>query len=352
MIFFVIPYFSIGGAEKVHLQIIKSINQYKRVYVLFDFTDGSLISTDFRRNAKVFNITHSFKKRLCTLLLIIISRITRITLFGCNSSYFYVLLPQISKRSKRIDLTHAFSYPEKGIENFAIHYVKYIDKRIVINKKTLKDYEALYRYSGINSSYLDKFVIIPNGIEINSFNEIEIEKRHNNFQVGFVGRYSNEKRPELFIKIVSQDFVSIVSAKMIIDTFKLKKTDYSNIEIIEGINEPSQIRKEFSTISLLIIASIREGFPLVIMEAMELGIPIITTAVGSIEEHVRNGINGFITEKISDDDFLKFCVEKINLLQGNKEIYYKMSMAAREYAVSNFNIVNFQNAYRKLLLNG
>jgi len=350
MIIFIFPYFKVGGADKVHLEIIRSVNQDKRIFVLFSSTDSYKISDEFKKNATCFFVHTKFRKIICAIFLIVLTRIITITVFGCNSKYFYLLLPKISKKSIKIDLTHAFSYPDWGIENIAINYIPYIDKRIVINNRTLFDYENQYKNSGIDCNYLNRFQIIPNGIEIKNLDMSVIEDRFDNFKIGYVGRFAHEKRPEIFLSLSTALCQSGIKARMIVDEFKDIKSKYNMIEILEGITDTELIRKEFSEISVLIVPSLREGFPLVIMEAMELGIPVISTAVGSISEHLCDGENGFISPNIESSYFLNFCSEKIMLMKKNRYLYKKISTHAREYAIANFNIVNFHQAYKNLLV--
>lgn len=352
MIFFIIPHRNIGGAEKVHLEIMKSVYQHEKIFFVIYDTDNSPISDEFLKVAKIVNLNSRMKIKIFKYLLILISYIIPITVFGCNIDYFYYFLPKISKKSTTIDLTHAFSFPDIGKEDIALNYIPLIDQRIVINKRTYTDYENEYRSSGIDYIYLNRFKIIPNGIPIFFFDNNLIEKRFNDFKIGFVGRFSYEKRPELFLSLASSPFQNNIKAMMIIDSFKLSKSNYDNIEIVEGINDAELVRKEFSTISVLIVPSLREGFPLVIMEAMELGIPVISTAVGSIYEHVIDGENGYISDNIESENFLKFCFSKIELLSNDKELYTNISLSARAYAETNFNISNFYDSYRKILLKG
>jgi glycosyltransferase involved in cell wall biosynthesis len=45
---------------------------------------------------------------------------------------------------------------------------------------------------------------------------------------------------------------------------------------------------------MLALTSVSEGHPLVVLEAMARGLPIVATAVGGISETVQHGVNGFI----------------------------------------------------------
>ena len=211
-------------------------------------------------------------------------------------------------------------------------------------------YQNEYKSYGIDNSFLSRFQIIPNGVIIKEFDSNLIPSRFTDFRIGFVGRFSYEKRPELFLSLADSLSLNKIKAKIITDSFKLPRGVHQKIEIVEGINDPVILRKEFSNISLLIVPSLREGFPLVIMEAMELGIPVISTAVGSIEEHLHNGVNGYISDNIESEDFLLFCKTKTLFLANNHKLYSDLSISARQYAESHFNINSFREEYRKILL--
>ncbi|MFD2909791.1 glycosyltransferase family 4 protein [Flavobacterium ardleyense] len=340
-IFFSIPYHQIGGAERVHLNIIKSLKN--KPFVFFDNCNSEEIGQEFKDSAYCFSIKSNKSKKYALQFIHVISVVFRVTLFGCNTVTFYNFIGSLKGKVKAIDLTHAFSFPEKGMEITSLPFVDLIDKRVVINEKTKKDYENLYKENHIDLKLLERIVIIPNGILISDF-ENTIESRFENFTIGFVGRNSQEKRPELFFDIVRN---LNCKAKVIGDNFEIYKNDFPKVTYFENCNIPKTIREEFSTISVLIVSSSREGFPLVIMEAMELGIPVIATDVGNIAEHVINDKNGFVGP-VDAKEFLNFSSFQIKKLINNKELYVSLSTNAREYAVVNFNIENFKIEYRKL----
>jgi glycosyltransferase involved in cell wall biosynthesis len=342
LIILMIPHHHIGGAERVHLNIIKTL-KYKPI-VFFGYSNSNKISTEFSNNAHCFLITSDKRKKVALLFLQIISYFTPVVLFGCNSCLFYNFVSKLKGKLKAVDLTHAFSFPEHGMEISSLPYVNFIDTRIVINYKTFNDYKALYQKNSIEESLLARFKIISNGIIIRDFDDSQIETRFSNFTIGFVGRNSAEKRPELFFEVVKQ---TKIKAKAIGDNFDNFKTDFPEVDYFENCNVPEIIRNQFSGISLLIVSSSREGFPLVIMEAMEMGIPVIATDVGSISEHVINGENGYLSI-VDEGTFLSLTMSKINTIIQDKELYRNLSLKAREHAEQNFDIEIFNKQYREL----
>lgn len=48
--------------------------------------------------------------------------------------------------------------------------------------------------------------------------------------------------------------------------------------------------------SLFLLPSYGEGMPMCILEAMGLGLPVVSTSVGGVPQIVENGVNGFIAE--------------------------------------------------------
>lgn len=342
-IIFFIPHHRIGGAERVHLNIIKSLNH--KPFVFFNYSNTSQISDEFKNNAYCFLITSSKRRKVALGFLKVISFFLPVILFGCNSSIFYWFIAKLKGKVKAIDLTHAFSFPELGMEISSLPYVSLIDIRVVINNRTFEDYKKLYKENDIKESFLKRFRIISNGVKINDFDSRQIESRFSNFTIGFVGRNSPEKRPELFFNIVKN---VKVNAKVIGDNFDAFKNDFSDVSYFENCNVPELIRRQFSDISLLVVTSSREGFPLVIMEAMELGIPIISTDVGSIAEHLINGKNGFLISAIEENEILNLATAKIKGIIENKEVYCNLSLNARQYACDHFNNQIFEQKYREL----
>ena len=238
LIFFIIPHHHIGGAERVHLNIIKAL-KYKPI-VFFDYSNSDIINREFSKNAHCFLITSARRRKFAVRFLKIISYFFPVVLFGCNSSLFYNFVLKLKVKIKAVDLTHAFSYSENGMEISSLPYVNLLDKRIVINNKTFNDYKALYKKNAIDESLLDRFIIISNGIEIRNFDDCLIDSRFDNFTIGFVGRNSPEKRPELFFEIVKN---TKIKGKAIGDNFDNFKIDFEAQRIKRNRKTSAEILK-------------------------------------------------------------------------------------------------------------
>ena len=63
---------------------------------------------------------------------------------------------------------------------------------------------------------------------------------------------------------------------------------------ITGWLSSEQVRAELLQADALVLASFAEGLPVVIMEAMALGRPVITTSIAGIPELVRDGLEGIV----------------------------------------------------------
>ncbi|MBW2606221.1 MAG: glycosyltransferase [Deltaproteobacteria bacterium] len=78
----------------------------------------------------------------------------------------------------------------------------------------------------------------------------------------------------------------------------------------------------------------QEGIPVVLMEAMAMGLPIITTIHSGIPELVQDGKSGFL---VPERD-VKSLVEKISYLLDNSEGWSKMGTTGRAFVDEHYNI--------------
>lgn len=81
------------------------------------------------------------------------------------------------------------------------------------------------------------------------------------------------------------------------------------------------ILKIYRESDIFILPTYSEGFPLVILEAMAAGLPIVSTPVGAIPEIIEDGVNGFLVPPKNS----KMLAERIILLIKDKHLREKMA---------------------------
>jgi len=359
-ILFILPYFQTGGAERVHLNIVKSVKD-KKLCILFTHNSATEnFKKDFLQYAKIIEINEILTKKNNSINEFLKLRISKAinkslsikSIFASNTNFFYEILPQINQDIIKIDLVHAISNENKTIVEHYINSSDKINYRIVINKAAYNAISLNYSSYGVSKAAYKKLVIIENAIEIHENEKLEKRKDIN---IGFVGRWSKEKRPEIFLKIAKkikkeEPSISFLMAGigMKSNVTKMKKFD---ISFSGEITNDETLNSFYKSLTFLLITSYREGFPMVIIEAMAQGVIPISTNVGGISEHLTSFENGvLIDNSVNENEIVLQFVEVILKLIRNKEEMTRISINTFNYSKEHFNIKEFNKKYRAYLL--
>lgn len=76
------------------------------------------------------------------------------------------------------------------------------------------------------------------------------------------------------------------------DEISRMHADYGLGEGMRLLGYRPDVLRVLSACDLFALASLHEGYPVAVMEALALGLPIVSTAVGGVPEAVRDGIEG------------------------------------------------------------
>jgi glycosyltransferase involved in cell wall biosynthesis len=74
----------------------------------------------------------------------------------------------------------------------------------------------------------------------------------------------------------------------------IQRSGLNGIVRLAGWMDSAAIRRELIASRALVMPSFAEGLPVVIMEALALGRPVLSTAIAGIPELVRDGVNGWL----------------------------------------------------------
>lgn len=139
------------------------------------------------------------------------------------------------------------------------------------------------------------------------------DKNDYNKKLVFMSHVSDEKGVgdllDVFQALPSDYELDIYGA---IKEDKYKELNWASKRVnYKGEISSSEVLKKLTDYSVLILPSYREGYPGIIIEAMSVGLAIISTNVGGIPEIIENGKNGVLVEP-GDLDALKRAILSIN----------------------------------------
>ncbi len=171
-----------------------------------------------------------------------------------------------------------------------------------------------------------------------------------NYDISFVGRLAYQKNPQRLIKVMKKCIEQNPNIKCaIIGTGDLSdeiatlinsENLSDNIKLLGFMSNPLKIVHDSK---VMIMTSRFEGTPMCALEAMTLGVPIVSTRTDGMVDLIEDGKTGFLSD---DDDEI---AEKICRIISDTELHDAMSRAASEKAEIMMNIEAYlssiKNAY-------
>ncbi|MDR0606119.1 MAG: glycosyltransferase [Bacteroidales bacterium] len=129
----------------------------------------------------------------------------------------------------------------------------------------------------------------------------------------------------------------------------INKNDLQNYVEIVGPVFGDEKDCYFANNDIFIFPTYNEAFSLVLLEAMQFGLPCISTYTGGIPEIIENNITGFLVEQRDIEDI----ANKLEILINDKELRIQMGEAGRKRFYERFTLELFEknlaNTFHKII---
>jgi glycosyltransferase involved in cell wall biosynthesis len=316
------------------------LNEYKKYSKVFFLEDIYNVS-------KLFDLWSAFWN---AFFISFINNKRRPIIFFWNEYFIRSLIPNLNEKVILIDIIHN----TRPLNNDNYIYLNNdiasrLNKRVVINAYLKDVLRNQYNENKIPFSLLDKVTVINNAVQV--MRALAMKKKNAILQVIYVSRPAIEKRVHLIGKIAARcRKMNIVAEFNIIgDLENLVDEDNRKYCTFYGeVKDEKKINQLYSENDIILLVSESEGFPLVVAEAMAQGLVPITTDVGGIKYHIKNGENGFLTSANDEETVIAEFIRIINNLASNRNKLELMSLNAYDYAKKNFSFEEFKESYRRL----
>lgn len=195
----------------------------------------------------------------------------------------------------------------------------------------------------------EKSFVVPNGIkECKHPKTVALDKEL--VQVVSVGRVSYQKNLGLAVKIIAL-LPSNYRLSIYCDDARDEKllnliTSLNVTEKVKLINSESNTACVLHCYDILLVTSRYEGMPLVILEAMASGLPIVSSNVCGIKEIILDGENGYLIDQFDPKAYAK----KILSIFKDRQLLENMSKQSRSYFLENHQENKMMRSLKKILL--
>ena len=235
---------------------------------------------------------------------------------------------------------------------------RYVDKLIVVShalkKKLLVNHnipeekiQTIYNAIDLQEYRPDAF----NGFSGKIRNEFGI--RDTEFMICAIGRMVWQKGFEFFVKALPQIVHEVPKVRcLFVGDGPLRRslqalTHSLNVDdrvIFTGFR--SDIKNFLSALDILVVPSILEGFPMITLEAMASGKPIVATRIEGITEQIMDGRDGILVPAQNHDVIAATVLQLIK----DEQLRRRLGTAARTRIERSFSFENMLKETEKVYL--
>lgn len=175
--------------------------------------------------------------------------------------------------------------------------------------------------------------------------------KRENFLVGIIGRIDKWKRIDIALEVLKHLLDNALNIVFVFIGDGENIKEMKNYALKLGVDKNAlffdfipYISNKLSVFDLILITSEKEGFPLVIWEAMYNSVPVVSSDIGGIREILINEKCGYVYPLYD----IKTCVEIITELYLNREILINLGKNGRKALEEKYNSKNFKEFFEKL----
>lgn len=367
-IFYVIENLYFGGGERAFAQIINSLDKNKyKIYVAC--LSGGLFAEKIKNSATILPI--SLRNRFTPLVIWKLARMMKekdiqvVHSQGARADFFARIAGKIAK------VPAVVSTNPMPVERFNVGWLR----RVIYNILDRFSERFVYRFIVVSEALkhrlIEKHKISPqrivriyNGIEIKEYNADlkNISNIRDEFNispdaclVGAIGRLVLEKGLTYFMQairdIVRGDLHIANKIKFLIVgegyarrelEYLVRRLDIKEKVIFTGFRK--DIKAILQELDILVLSSILEGHPIILLEAMAMAKPVVATNIEGMNEIVIDGLTGML---VPPKDSHALAEAVVCLLKDNKKAQ-EMAQAARKMVEEKFDIKDKINQYKQL----
>lgn len=349
----------IGGAERAFYSLLKYLDKDKfKIYVACP-ADGPMFN-NFRKYAdeiKTFNFKNWALNPSTIFSLKNYMEQKRIDIVHTHlysADFMGIIAAKLARVPVNLVTVHGHNFSSTGqfdlrsVKNLFCSFIyraiyMFCDKVITVCQALKYD---LIKRLGLKVKE-EKIKVIYNGVdleEVSEYSQVANQElkniSDNNLKfVGVIANFDKVKGHRILLKAIPQVLREVAEAKFLFvgdgeekERLKQLAERFRIEDSIIFTGHSNNITEIISICKLIVLPSLMEGFPLIILEAMSLGKAVVATKVGGIPELVEEKENGML---VSPNDYEGLAKAIITLLK-DEILASEMGRKGKEIVCSKF----------------
>ena len=189
----------------------------------------------------------------------------------------------------------------------------------------------------------DKIEVVRLGIEPSVFTPVVPKPELDVFEVLCVGQLVPVKGHELLIDATAEIVRRGGKIRLrLVGDGRLRKMLEEKVHVaglqdcvvFEGWRNQTEVIELYRTANAFALASFAEGIPVVLMEAMSMGVPCVATRITGVPELITDGIDGLLVSPGSSEEL----ADALLKLMNDSRLRESLATAARTSVLSKYNL--------------
>lgn len=340
------PFFLVGGAERLlsglcqylvskgwRLVVISTLNQ--------ETVHGSSMDWFKTSTPEVYALTRFLDQiEMADFIDYLLESRKVDCLLNAGSSFVYERMPSIRANNKKTTVIDILFNTVGHVESH-LKFKNFISFALAENDEVLDWYKKVAGWS-------DKRVAkISSGIDLKRLRPLPrpndlVDKYHietTELVIGFSGRLSEEKAPDVFLDVAALcsncknlRFVMTGGGPLVESIAKMVKMlpTSTRVELAGLVDD---VDEYLALYDVLVLPSRIDGRPLVVMEALACGVPVIASNVGGLPDLIKDGVNGYLVPVADAKAIASHLID----LSENRGLLQRLKASARASAEANLD---------------
>lgn len=328
-----------SGAENVVCQIIGMMKNEPNIEMIYCSSDGQIREALKERNIKfiplknfsVGEIKQIIREQTPDIIHAHDMRASFYAAVACGST------PLISH-------IHNNNFDSRGVSKKSIAYMYAAKKAKHIFWVSQSSFDGY----AFHNFFKKKSTVLYNIIDIDALNEkMSFDTNEYDYEITYIGRLTPQKNPQRLMNVFrlvkekKPDVkIAVVGTGDLEEETKALANKYDLLNNVHFLGFKSNPLKILHDSKVMIMTSRWEGTPMCALEAMALGVPIVSTPVDGLKDLIISGKNGYLSN--DDQELARKILEIIN----DSSLHDRYSDCIKAQAIEINNVAR----YRKTII--